>query len=73
VELAEEGSGTQVVLRQTELEPAGIGEIAPGWDWYLDRLLAVVGGTALPDLDAFERDYLPLGAEYVARRDGLSA
>lgn len=73
VTLAAQGSGTRIELRQTELDPAMVGDVAAGWDWYLDRLVAVLEGGTVPDLDAFERDYLPLGAEYAAARDRLTA
>lgn len=58
--------GTDVVLRQTEVDPAMLADIGPGWDWYLDRLVASVLGGEPPDLDAFERDYLPLVPAYAA-------
>ena len=66
LDLAAEAGGTVVVLRQTDVDPAMLADIGPGWDWYLDRLVAALSGGEPPDLDAFERDYLTLVPAYAA-------
>jgi uncharacterized protein YndB with AHSA1/START domain len=38
----------------------GVGEIGPGWEYYLDNLLASRDGTPLPSFD----DYYPAQKEY---------
>ncbi|SNT25970.1 SRPBCC domain-containing protein [Rhodococcoides kyotonense] len=38
----------------------GIGEIGPGWEYYLDNLLASRDGTPLPSFD----DYYPVQKDY---------
>jgi uncharacterized protein YndB with AHSA1/START domain len=65
-DITEAGGTTTLVLRQHDVDPAAVGDTAPGWEWYLDRLVAVATGGTPPSLEAFETDYLPLGAAYVA-------
>ncbi|HEV6955305.1 MAG TPA: SRPBCC family protein [Promicromonospora sp.] len=66
VDLAEADGGTALTLRQTELDPKDLPETGPGWEWYLDRLVAAVAGTEPPDLAAFDADYVPLSERYAA-------
>jgi uncharacterized protein YndB with AHSA1/START domain len=66
VELAEEGSGTLLTFRHEELDPASAHEVGPGWEWYLDRLVAAVSGEEPPGLAAFETDYMTMGDGYAA-------
>ncbi|BCJ62259.1 hypothetical protein Jiend_56810 [Micromonospora endophytica] len=40
----------------------GLGEIGPGWEYYLDRLVASRDGTAMPSFD----DYYPAQRDYFA-------
>lgn len=60
--LHSEGSGTSMVFTQRLVEPYDATSIGPGWHYYLDRLDAVVTGSAVPqDWD----DYYPsLAAHY---------
>ena len=37
------------------VDPAVIGEIGPGWEYYLDQLVAASSGAPLPDFDAYLR------------------
>jgi uncharacterized protein YndB with AHSA1/START domain len=67
--LTEDGSGTTLVLRQDEVDPGTVPETGPGWEWYLDRLVAAVDGDPPPTLDDFETVYLPMSAAYAAMRD----
>ena len=49
-----------------DLDPAIVPDVGPGWDWYLDRLTAIVDGTTVPTLADFEASYAPRGAAYRA-------
>lgn len=62
--LSEADGVTTLELRQRDLDPGLIDEVGPGWDWYLDRLVAAVAGHEPPDLEAFETRYLPAGDAY---------
>ncbi|QIG43607.1 SRPBCC family protein [Nocardioides anomalus] len=53
---------TTLTFRQPGIEPAQVGEVAPGWDYYLDRLVDAVSGA-----DPAQRrwdDYAATGAHY---------
>ena len=49
VVLVEEGAGTRSTLVHRLAEPYDAGSVGPGWQYYLDRLAAVVAGTPVPD------------------------
>ena len=66
VELSETDGVTTLVFRQDDLDPSAAPDVGPGWEWYLDRLVAAEAGGPVPDLDAFDRDYMPLSAAYAA-------
>ncbi|MGY1745812.1 SRPBCC family protein [Blastococcus sp. SYSU D00695] len=55
VDLAEAAGTTTLTFTQVlAADDPGVGDIAAGWHWYLDRLGAVLAGTAVPeDWDAF--------------------
>lgn len=55
---------TTLEFRQREIDLGAVGEVGPGWEWYLDRLVAEVTATEPPDLDAFETRYLAMGGAY---------
>lgn len=59
IQLANAGGGTGVTLRHFDPPAEMLGDMAAGWEWYLDRLTAAVEGTPLPDLAAFETEYAP--------------
>lgn len=65
-ELSELDGATTLVLRQEDLDPGSLPEIGPGWEWYLDRLLAAVSGSSPPTLDDFDAGYMPMSAAYAA-------
>lgn len=44
-------------------DPASLGMIGPGWDYYLDRLVAAESGADACAID-FDRDYYPALSEY---------
>ena len=55
VVLARDGTGTELQLIQHLAAREGIGEIGPGWEFYLDRLAASRVEGPLPDFG----DYYP--------------
>lgn len=63
-ELFSRDSGTELVLSQRDLGPDRVGDIGPGWEWYLDRLVAAFAGTEPPTLHDFEVDYMAMKAAY---------
>lgn len=70
-ELTESDSSTTFELRQTDIDPQTLADTGPGWEWYLDRLVAATTGDRLPTLDDFETTYVPMGGEYSALADHL--
>lgn len=66
LELTETEDGTELTLIQDFADPTLIPMVGPGWDYYLDRLVAAeTGGN--PDELHFERDYYPALAEHYQR------
>jgi hypothetical protein len=65
-ELSEFNGATTLMLRQEDLDVGSLPETGPGWEWYLDRLVAVVSGTPPPTLDDFEASYLSMSAAHTA-------
>ena len=49
VALTPHGGGTRLVLVHVLAEPYDAGSIGPGWQYYLDRLTAVLYGDPVPD------------------------
>ncbi len=72
VELADAGAdaaagpATGLTLRHHDLPSAMLGDVGPGWEWYLDRLTGAVTGTSIPSMDVWDSQYLTLGPEYAA-------
>ena len=66
VELSTVGGATTLALRQEELDPGTLAETGPGWEWYLDRLVAAIAEQPPPTIEDFTADYLPMGAAYAA-------
>lgn len=64
--LTETGGTTTLVLRQEQVDLGSLSETGPGWEWYLDRLVAVVDDDRPPTLEDFETIYAPMGAAYAA-------
>ncbi|MEE2033390.1 SRPBCC family protein [Rhodococcus chondri] len=58
--LDESDDVTTLVLVQHRVSADGIGDIGPGWEYYLDMLAASRDGDALPSFD----DYYPAQKEY---------
>lgn len=63
-ELAGTDGGTTLTFRQRDLDPRSLPETGPGWEWYLNRLVAAVEGGEPPTLGDFDTDYVPLSAQY---------
>ena len=53
--LTERGDATELTFIQHRETPDGAGEIGPGWEYYLDALVASRDGQPTPDFD----DYYP--------------
>ncbi|WP_158893329.1 SRPBCC family protein [Amycolatopsis anabasis] len=53
VRLSETGGSTELRFVQHLESDAGVGEIGPGWEYYLDMLLASREGAALPDFGEY--------------------
>ncbi|MEU6644303.1 SRPBCC family protein [Saccharomonospora sp. NPDC046836] len=60
LQLAEQDGTTELRFVQHRESTEGVGEIGPGWEYYLDLLVAAREGTALPDFD----DYYPAQKPY---------
>lgn len=56
VRLRQNEGGTTLEFTHRLAEPYDASSIGPGWHWYLDRLGAVVVGSALPEV---WEDYYP--------------
>lgn len=60
VELTESGAETVLSLTQRSVDPAAVGDIGPGWEYYLDMLVASRKGEPLPTFG----DYYPAQSDY---------
>ena len=65
-ELTEADGMTTLVLTQRDVDPGTVAETGPGWEWYLDRLVAAVHEGRMPTLEDFDVVYMPMGPEYTA-------
>jgi uncharacterized protein YndB with AHSA1/START domain len=73
LELSEAAGVTTLRLSQVIDDPAQIENTGPGWDFYLDRLVAAETGGDVSAID-FDRDYYPaLRDHYVAIQKELGA
>lgn len=57
---AAEGGRTDLRFTMHNVDPASIGAVGPGWEYYLDQLMAAINGQELP---LFE-DYYPAQSGY---------
>ncbi|WP_189638437.1 SRPBCC family protein [Glutamicibacter arilaitensis] len=57
------GTGSRLVFQMPGMEPQQAGSIGPGWDYYLDRLVAAASGTDVSHV-VFEPDYYPALSAY---------
>ncbi|UDY36038.1 SRPBCC family protein [Dermatobacter hominis] len=63
VELSESDGVTTLVFVHRLAEPYDATSVGPGWQYYLDRLDAVLRGTEMPGMEDWP-EYEPLGARY---------
>lgn len=61
--LSEVDAGTEIRLVQHLTEVGGVGDVGPGWEYYLDLLVASHDGLPPPAFD----DYYPAQAEHYTR------
>jgi uncharacterized protein YndB with AHSA1/START domain len=60
--LEQQGEMTQLRFVQHLVDPQQVGDTGPGWEYYLDMLVAARAGRSLPDF----ADYYPAQREYYA-------
>ncbi|WP_426182042.1 SRPBCC domain-containing protein [Microbacterium sp. TWP3-1-2b2] len=65
-ELSSVDGTTTLVLTQEDVDSATLEQTGPGWEWYLDRLVAAVHDERMPTLDDFDTSYMPMSKEYAA-------
>ena len=63
VDLSEADGVTTLAFSQPDVDHDDSLSVGPGWEYYLDRLVAVETGGDLAAID-FERDYYPAMADY---------
>lgn len=66
IELEDQPASTQVLLRHHDVPAGMVGDIGPGWEWYLDRLHGAVTGGDLPGMEVWESRYMTMSKEYAA-------
>jgi uncharacterized protein YndB with AHSA1/START domain len=72
VDLTETGGVTTLAFSQPDVDPEDVLSVGPGWEFYLDRLVAAETGGDLASID-FERDYYPAMADhYREQRDSAT-
>jgi uncharacterized protein YndB with AHSA1/START domain len=65
LELSHAAGVTELVFTQHRIKPEEVGDIGPGWEFYLDALVAAREGRPLPSFD----DYYPaMKDHYEAQR-----
>jgi uncharacterized protein YndB with AHSA1/START domain len=63
LDLEEADGVTTLTFSQPEIDPAAAENIGPGWEYYLDRLVAAMTGGDVGAID-FDRDYYPAMQEH---------
>ena len=59
--------GTRLTFTQPDIDPVEAESVGPGWEYYLDRLVAAETGGDVAGID-FDRDYYPAMLEYYRRQ-----
>jgi hypothetical protein len=73
VDLSVRDGVTTLSFSQPGIDAEEVAGVGPGWEYYLDRLVAVQTGGDPAEID-FERDYFPaMAAYYVAQLDADAA
>ena len=65
IELTESSEHTELRFIMHDADQSTIGEIGPGWEYYLDQLRAVIDGDHVPDFN----DYFPALRSYYEDQD----
>ena len=60
LELSGTTAPTELLFKMYRIDPSSVGEIGPGWEYYLDQLVLSLTGAPLPDFT----DYYPAQREY---------
>jgi uncharacterized protein YndB with AHSA1/START domain len=63
LDLAEADGGTRLTFAQPGIDPVEAESVGPGWEYYLDRLVAAETGGDVATID-FDRDYYPAMLEH---------
>ena len=63
IALTQHDDMTELTFTQTEVDPAEAESVGPGWEYYLDRLVAAVTGGEVGAID-WDRDYYPAMVEH---------
>jgi uncharacterized protein YndB with AHSA1/START domain len=61
--LEERGGVTTLTFSQPDIDPVQAESVGPGWEYYLDRLVAAESGGEVAAID-FDRDYYPAMLEH---------
>jgi uncharacterized protein YndB with AHSA1/START domain len=61
--LTDIAGGTRLTFTQPGIDPVEAESVGPGWEYYLDRLVAAETGGDVGGID-FDRDYYPAMQEY---------
>jgi uncharacterized protein YndB with AHSA1/START domain len=64
VTLSGAGDRTEITLVMHQPDPAEVGSVGPGWEYYLDQLVSSVNGTPLPSWE----DYFPAQKEHFEKQ-----
>jgi uncharacterized protein YndB with AHSA1/START domain len=60
--LRADGDGTEITFVHAGIDPAGVGDFGPGWEYYQDMLIASLTAAARPSFD----DYYPSRSDFYA-------
>jgi uncharacterized protein YndB with AHSA1/START domain len=60
VDLTGSSEPTDLVFTMSGIDPSSVGQVGPGWEYYLDQLVASLRDAPLPKF----RDYYPAQQEY---------
>jgi uncharacterized protein YndB with AHSA1/START domain len=67
--LAEDDGVTTLTFAQPGIDPVEAESVGPGWEYYLDRLVAAESGGDIAAID-FEREYYPAMLEHYQQQLG---
>jgi uncharacterized protein YndB with AHSA1/START domain len=69
LDLSEHEGVTTLVFTQPGIDPTAVENVGPGWEYYLDRLVAAQTGGDVGSVD-FDRDYYPAMLEHYRDQAG---